>query len=607
MSFAKAVLVAVSVFIFIPLAYAEEPVSVELEKIVVTPLGTQQSYGTVSRSMDVIGPYDLSSVHYENVSQAVDRLTSSQSTDYGAESGTKSISLRGSSANQVLVLVDSRPVTDSQNGEAYLQSIPVDSIDKIEVIKGAASAVYGSSAIGGVVNIITKSPSKKPETTIESSFGSFQTIHDSFSNSATIKDFGYYFNYSYDSSLGNRENSQYSSHNWTTRLDYKVGDDNKIYFNSGYFQDKAGTPGSIFFPTPDSFQRDFKDYFDLGWSAKLFEDSEINIRGYQNNDKFVFIASPDPYSGDAASGHTRGLLAQYSQKFFDFYKVIAGFDGKMNRVDASLLGKHENTVRSPFVQNEVSIGKDIEVNFGARNDDYSNFKGTASPSAGAAYKINEYSKIRINYAKGFRAPTFNDLYWPFYGFEQGNPNLKPEKSSSWEGGFDLGYKSGIQLSATYFDNKLKNLIDWEPGTDFIWRPTNVTSAEINGVELKTLVPLTRSLKFDFGYTCMDPKDVDQNKFLIYRAKNKCDTGLTLEYEKWNVRFYGEELGRRYTDTANDSFLKKNFTASLDASYKVNNNLTTFVSIDNIFNRSYQLVLGYPMPSFAVNGGIKGEF
>ena len=279
----------------------------------------------------------------------------------------------------------------------------------------------------------------------------------------------------------------------------------------------------------------------------------------------------------------------------------------MNHVDASLVGKHKNTVRSPFVQNEVSIGKNIEVNFGVRDDDYSNFKGTVSPSAGAAFKIGEYSKLRVNYAKGFRAPTFNDLYWPFDGFTQGNPNLRPEKSWSWEGGFDLGYQSGLQLSATYFTNKLKDLIDWAPGTDFVWRPTNITSAEIDGAEFKTLVPLTKSLKFDFGYTYLNAKDVDLNRFLIYRAKNKFDTGLTLEYEKWDVRFYGESLSRRYTDTDNTNFLKKNFVAYLDTSYKVNNYLTTFVSIDNIFNKSYQSVLGYPVPGFAINGGVRGEF
>ncbi len=176
-----------SVFIFIPSAYAEEPVNVELEKIVVTPLGTEQSYGTVSRDMDIIDKYDLSSSYYANVSQPVGRLTSSQSIDYGAEGGVKSIRLRGSSAEQVLILVDSRPVTDSRTGQAELHAIPIDSVDKIEVIKGPASAVYGSSAIGGVVNIITKSPTKKPKTVIESSVGTNQTLHDSLSTSATNK------------------------------------------------------------------------------------------------------------------------------------------------------------------------------------------------------------------------------------------------------------------------------------------------------------------------------------------------------------------------------------------------------------------------------------
>ncbi|MDD5545682.1 MAG: TonB-dependent receptor [Candidatus Omnitrophica bacterium] len=605
--FSRIILVVLSTFMLIPSARCEETANVELEKIVVTPLGTEQSYGTVSRSMDIIDKHDLSTVRYENVSEPVGRLTSSQSIDYGSEGALKTIRLRGSSAEQVLIMIDSRPITDSRTGQAELHAIPIDSVEKIEVIKGPASAVYGSSAIGGVVNIITKKPSKKPKTVIESSFGNNQTLHDSLSTSATINDFGYYFNYSYDSTHGSRDNSEYRSHNWTARLDYKAGEDNRIFFNTGYFQDKGGAPGSIFFPTLDNFQLNYKNYYDLGWTAKLFEESEISLRAYQNNDKLVFINSTNPFSSDAASARTRGMLVQYSQKFFDCYKVIAGFDGKMNRVDATLVGKHKNIVRSPFVQNEFSIGKDLEVNFGFRDDDYSNFKGTVSPSAGAAYKIGEYSKLRVNYAKGFRAPTFNDLYWPFDGFTQGNPNLRPEKSWSWEGGFDLGYKSGLQLSATYFTNKLKDLIDWAPGDDFVWRPSNISSAKIDGVEFKTVVPLTKSLKFDFGYSYLNAMDVDLDRYLIYRAKNKFDMGLILEYDKWDVRFYGESLGRRYTDTANTAFLKKNFVAYLDASYKINNNLTTFVSIDNIFNRSYQLALGYPMPGFAINGGIRGEF
>ena len=582
-------------------------VNVELEKIIVTPLGTEQSYGETSRDMDVIQYTDLPPAYEGEISKPLDKLTSVAVIDYGQLGALKSIQVRGSTTAQVLVLIDSRPINDPRSGEAELHQIPTDAIDRIEVIKGPASAVYGSSAIGGVINIITKSPSKKPKTTIESSFGTFKTFHESLSTSAAIKDFGYFFNYTYDSSLGHRDNAEYRSHNWTTKLDYRVGDNNKLSFNGGYFEDRAGAPGSILLPETDDLQFNFKNYLDLAWTAKLFEDASISLRGYQNTDRLEFVSSPEPLAKDAARSRVRGLVAQYTQEFFDFYKIIAGFDGKDNKANASTFGKHRYIIRSPFLQNEVSIGKDWNVNFGARWDDYSNFGSESTQSAGASYKINENAKLRINYAKGFRAPTFNDLYWPFDGFSEGNPRLRTEKSWSWEGGFDIEYPNEFEVSATYFTNKLKDLINWAPGDDFVWRPTNIGSAKIDGIELKTVVPLAECLKADFGYTHLYPLDIERNRYLIYRAKHKLDFGLTYEYKKLNVRFYGQLLGRRYTNVANTRFLKQDVVCYLDASYKANNNLTTFLSIDNIFNREYQRILNYPMPGFAINGGVKVDF
>lgn len=589
--------------LFGSIAFCEEGINVELERIVVSPLGTEQSYGEVSRSMDVINSKDLESVYSQDVSKPLNRLTSISVVDYGSSGALKSIRLRGSTAEQVLVLIDSRPINNPRSGQGDLRQIPVETIDRIEVIKGPASSVYGSNAIGGVINVITKKPSAKPKTTIESSFGTFKTFHESLSTSAKIKDFGYLFNYTYDSSLGHRDNSQYRSHNWTTKLDYRIGDNNKISFNGGYFEDEAGAPGSILLPQLNQFQLNFNNYLDLSWSAELFEGSNISIRGYQNTDRLEFINSTNPLLKDAARSQTRGLIVQYAQRFFDFYEFIAGFDGKDNKVNASTLGKHRNVVRSPFLQNEISIGEDWKVNVGARWDDYSNFKREPAQSAGIAYRINDSAKLRVNYAKGFRAPTFNDLYWPV----SGNPGLKPEKSWTWEGGFDIEYPNGFAINATYFTNKLKDLINWTPGTDRIWRPFNVNSAKIDGIELKTVVPLAEYLQADFAYTHLYPLDINRDRFLTYRAKHKLDSGLTYEFNRLNVRFYGQLLGRRYTDVSNTRFLKQDVVAYLDASYKVNNNLTTFASIDNIFNRRYQRVLDYPMPGFAINGGIRGEF
>lgn len=589
-------------------AFCEEPMNIELEKIVVTPLGIEQPYAEISRSMDVIEFDELESVWSERISEPLDKLTSTSIINYGSLGALKSIRIRGSTAEQVLVLLDSRPISDPRSGQPQLHQIPVETIERIEVIKGPASAIYGSSAIGGVVNIITKKPSEKPKVSFDSRFGTFKTLHESFSHSATINDLGYYFNYTYDSSLGHRDNSQYRGNNLTSKFDYRINENNRLYFNAGYFEDEAGTPGPIYAPDLNDFQFDFKNYLDLGWSAQIFKGANINLRGYQNVDRLEFVESYNPLNKDSAKSKVRGLVFKYDQQFLDFYKVIFGFDGKDNKVNSSTVGKHRYVVRSPFLQNELSIGEALDLNFGARWDDYSNFGKESTQSAGLTYKITDTAKFRANYSKGFRAPTFNDLYWPFDGFTEGNPNLRPEVGWSWEGGFDLEYANGLTISATYFTTKLKDLINWAPGTDFVWRPTNVNSAQIDGVEFETTFPLLKNLSANLGYTYLNAMDTNRDKYLTYRAKHKLDFGLTYEVNsKFNISFYGQSLGRRYIDTSNSNLLQEDLITNLDASYKINNNLTTYLSIDNIFNKKYSRVYDYPMPGFELKGGMKAEF
>ncbi len=593
---------------FINYAFCDEPVNIELEKIVVTPLGIEQPYAQISRSMDIIRFEETESAYSQLISEPLDRLTSTSIINYGSLGALKSVRIRGSTAEQVLVLMDSRPINDPRSGQPELHQIPVESIERIEVIKGPASAIYGSSAIGGVINIITKKPSKKPKVSFESKVGTFKTLHDSLSHSATINDLGYYFNYTYDSSLGHRDNSQYRAHNLTAKLDYRINEDNRLYFNAGDFEDEAGTPGDIARPDLDDFQFDFKNYLDLGWSAQLFENANLNLRGYQNVDRLEFVESYNPLNKNSAKSKVRGIIFQYDQELFNFYKIILGFDGKDNKVNSSTVGKHRYVVRSPFLQNEISIGEDLNLNFGARWDNYSNFGKESTPSAGLTYKITDGAKLRINYSKGFRAPTFNDLYWPFDGFTEGNPRLRPEKGWSWEGGFDIEYVNGLKINATYFTNKLKGLINWAPGTDLVWRPSNVDSARIDGTEFETTLPLLKGLSANLGYTYLNAMDINRDRYLTYRAKHKFDFGLTYEYDsKFNIKFYGQSLGRRYINTSNSNLLQEDLIAYLDASYKINNNLTTTLSIDNIFNKVYSRVYGYPMPGFAITGGVKAEF
>lgn len=603
----KMICASVIVLVCFSLCFGEEPLNIELEKIIVTPLNSGQSYSEISRNLEVVDYSKPELLSMQTIAVPLDKLTSVYTTDYGQLGAVKDIHIRGSSAEQVLIMVDSRPINNPRTGMTELYQVSPDTIERIEVIKGPASSVYGSSAIGGVVNVITKKPSEKPSTTIVSTFGTFRTFHESLSTSAIFKGFGYRLNYAHDSSSGDRDNSGYLSNNWDAKLNYEIAERNNIYFNGGYFQNKAGAPGSVFLPQVDDHQRNFNNFLDLGWDAEIFDGANMSLRGYQNTDKLEFEEGYDPLIKTASRTRVRGIVAKYDQTFFDVYKLIAGFDGKDNKMNSSNSGKHRYAVRSPFVQNEISLWEKVFVNFGARWDDYSNLKKEPTQSAGISVKPHEYVKLRANYAKGFRAPTFSELYWPFDGWTEGNPLLRPEKSWSWEGGFDIDYPCGLRLGATYYTNKVKDLINWAAGDDWVWRPSNVSSAKIDGCEFSSSIPLLKHLKADVGYTYLNAMDRELDRYLIYRPKHKVDLGLTCEYERVYIRLSGQSLGRRYVDTSNSEVLKADFIANLEAQYKVNNSLTTFLSIDNIFNKNYQRILGYPMPGFAINGGVKCEF
>ena len=138
---------------------------IELDKIVVTPSRIEESYGDTCRNVDVVTSKDIESSGSGNVAEALTDITSVNMRDYGGPGASKTIRMRGSTASQVLVLVDGRPVNNPRDGETDLNSIPLDNIERIEVVHGPASSLYGSQAMGGTVNIITRKPPKKGQKT----------------------------------------------------------------------------------------------------------------------------------------------------------------------------------------------------------------------------------------------------------------------------------------------------------------------------------------------------------------------------------------------------------------------------------------------------------
>lgn len=587
---------------------------VDLEKIVVTPSRIEEKSSEVSRNVDVITSRDIEASSAEDLAQVLTEITSVNISNYGGLGATKTIRMRGSSAAQVLVLVDGRPINNPRDGEVELSNIPLDNIDRIEVLHGPGSSLYGSGAMGGTVNIITKNPPKeKMKTELTSSFGTFRTYLERLSNGARISKFGYLVSGEYQSSQGFRDNAEFYAKDLNGKFEYKFAEGNIINLNTGYYRSDNGTPGPIDSPDIDDKQRNLKNFYDFNWDFKPNDSTGISTKIYQNYDRLEFMENTQGSAYDTANKkdtHTtmvRGYNCQLSKQLFDNYQGILGFNYVTNLNNSTTSAKHEYTVRAGYLDNQWDLFNDLKIKLGVRVDDYSNFGMEINPNLSFLYKLGDGIKLRGLFSRSFRAPTFNDLYWPDEGWAKGNPDLRPEKGLTGELGIDAKISKYILSSLTFYRNDFNDLINWaEEGG--VWMPTNIDSAVIDGIEFSNKLYLTKDLESNIDYTFLRAKNDKTHKYLIYQPQHKIDWSLAYKnLDGFRLEVKGQFTDKRFHNANNTIKVKRFFVLSLNASKKFNNNFTYFVHINNLLNEDYQVIRNYPMPGFSITNGMKLEF
>jgi outer membrane cobalamin receptor len=591
---------------------------VDLEKIVVISSRIEENYADISRKVDLITSKDIESSSARDLSEVLTEITSVNISDYGGLGATKTIRMRGSTAAQVLVLVDGRPINNPRDGEAELNSIPLENIDRIEVMHGPASSLYGAAAMGGTVNIITKKPPKeKQKTEFTTSFGTFRTYMERLSHGGRLSKLGYIITGEYESSEGFRDNSDFCAKDFNTKFEYALNSDNNLTLNSGFYRSKVGTPGKITEFDIDDKQKSLKNYFDLNWSFRPDTTMGLSTKIYQNYDRLEFIENTAGSVWDIAFNkaiHTtkvNGIDIQLNKQLTEKYLGICGFNYVTNTNDSTSTAKHKYTVRAWYLENHLDLFKNLKVSLGTRIDDYSNFGTEVNPSFSFLYKFSENNKLHGLISRSFRAPTFNDLYWPDEGWAKGNPNLKPEKGITGELGIEAKPNKYLLMSIAYYRNDFNELINWaEEGG--IWQPTNIGSAVIEGAEFKNKIYLMSNFELDLDYTYLRAKNDKTHRYLIYQPKHKFD--CSLKYK--DLKGFVFELNGQFTDKRfhciDDPFLstikvKRFFILGLNVSKKFKPGIIYFMSIDNLLNKKYQVINDYPMPGFAISNSIKLVF
>ncbi|MBN2144069.1 MAG: TonB-dependent receptor [Candidatus Aureabacteria bacterium] len=586
----------------------------EMEPIVVTASRFEEPYENVNRKIEIVNQDDLESVHASELCELLTGMPSVAISNYGGLGGTKNIRMRGSSAAQVLVMIDGIPINNPRDGTADLNRLPLDNIDRIEMMYGPGSTQYGSYAMGGTLNVITKKPPRQgQETTASVSGGSYETIEATLSHGARINQFGYLVTGQYQNSEGFRTNSDIKAYHFSAKLEYDINDRNHLQFNSNYFDNETGSPGPISMSDADDQQKNRIHSNDLTWDFIPDKSNVITTRVYKNKDHLTFLENTAssffdvPYMESDHTTEITGWDMQWKKEYSETWQWVTGLNGVENTNESTVSGNHDYKIRSAYLENHLDLTDRIRISFGTRVDDYSNLGTEWSPDFSFLYKIDDCLKIHGLIANCFRAPTFNDLYWPDEGWARGNPGLNPEEGTAMELGAEKRIGSLIKCHFTYYRNEYTDLINWMEKNG-VWQPENIDSTLTQGIELENVFTPSEGWVLTLKYSYMEAKDKDTDHDLIYQPKNRIQAGL--EYKgagDLSFRIKGIYTDSCFQDPENSVKIEDYFILDTGVSKKWRSRFTFYLNLDNLLDEDYQVILNYPMPGFSVTGGVKIEF
>jgi len=588
---------------------------VELGQVVVTATRTEIEISDVPQSLSVITKDEIMNSPDRTIPEVIQRAAGVLITNNGPIGSLTSANIRGSEAGQVLIMIDGRRINDAQNAQFDLSNLPLtkDEIERIEVLRGGASALYGADAMGGVINIITKAPTQEPYARVSSSFGRFGTQEYSLSHRWKPGPLGYSLFASRTRSDGYRPNSDYDSWVLGGELYYDLPWKGELKVSARNTQKEIGVPGTITFSDPDDRQKDNLTQLDLNYRDKIGSAVTLNFRGWQN----IYRQTYDPGTQGPNFGpsflhknYATGGDLQVNSAIGNAHLLTGGLEAIEDRVNSTATGVHQATRGALYLQDEIEVARPLTATLGLRYDYHSTYQDQINPRAGLLLRLPGEFRIRASVARSYRAPTFNDLYWPADAFVAGNPNLQPEKAWSYELGGEKKFGDLAVFKVAGFYRDVTDLIRWAPGTDFVWRPTNVQTAHIWGGETELIFYPWKGLTIPLNYSYLDPRDESTGEPITNKPKHIINAGV--DY----VTPFGlkSSLKGRYVQyyVNNTSTLNRDYfvlDARLGYEFKIYQSFKGegFISLTNILNRDYQINEGFPMPPQSLNGGVSIAF
>ena len=631
-------------------ALAEEGEPILMDEIVVTATKTTEKRKDVPNAIVLMDDTDIQVSPAKSLGELLaNELGVDWRTRGNYGGAAEEIHIRGMSGDATQVLVNGVSINSPSFGSADFGRIPLNNIERIEVVKGSGSLLYGSGAMGGTINIITKRPKQdKTDLKVSAGYGSEHTYLLSAEQGMFVwGDLGYYLTANRRETNGFRDNSDLTHNDVSLKLVFDKGDALDISLYGDYIDREYGIPGVR---PPKGTQ----DYFISGIKFYNGDASSLLNRGSNEDSHVVLRVKSQPeewlafdlkgdytymenynysrYNFNGKGGKTWttnkvfGAEGNVSIEPFEGSSVLLGvqrkdYDWENKNVDLDESGAEVSGTRSTTDADLHTTGTFAEAQYrpctffkalaGIRHEDHSKFGTETLPRYGMIFNPLENTALKMSHGKHFLAPTPNDLFWP----DTGNPNLKPETGWHTDATLEQGlFDNGLFIAVSCFHWDIDNKIRWAPDGSGVWTPQNLDSYNGDGWELGTKIGLLYNLSFAFNYTYTDAEE--ENEFVSRRAE------YTPKHQfKGNLTYWGgfgltaaamiRYVGKRYyygsdrTITSPTKTMDSYWTIDLRVTHRVSDHWTASLQTNNLFDKGYDTYMStfrdeaspYPVASY----------
>lgn len=567
-----------------------------LNPTVVTATRSETKLDDTLADVRVITQAQISNFAGRSLAEVLQRLAGVQMTSNGGRGNSQSVSIRGS--KQVILLVDGVRFGSATAGDPSLQSLPVEQIERIEVVHGPASALYGSDAIGGVIQVFTKQGKGTTKAFVPQANASWGSAGYKDANAGFV---GAQHGWSYSVNISRVIDPGFSSTNGKSSAYSYNPDVDK--FNQTALTASLGYALNEFWRIDTHFlQAQSYSEFDNGLQKDAWLDATASTRSLKISGQIspvwktgISLARSQDEQRNFYKTIETGFLSvdaynttqdelQWSNEIKTAAGVIvAGFDRLAQKIDTSTqFDKDKRTTNAFYLGINGSHDKHSwQLNL--RHDKNSQYGGYNTWGLTYGYEIVDGLKVHIGRASSLKAPTFNDLYYPL----SGNPQLEPEHAKGNE--FGLAWNSGIHTAKLIrYDNKVQNLIAWAPDSTGNWKPSNVDKARLKGWSLQYAADLG-DWNLGANYERLSAKDGEGLK-IYNRAKDQFTATFDTNWGGW--KFGGSVLYVSKRQRSAAAYLPSYTTVDAFAEYHIAKDWKLQARIANLANETYETVYGY---------------